>query len=78
MDLNRFLNILMIIISVGLIVAILMQQQGSGLGTMFGGAGGESYRSKRGAEKILYNLTIFLVVLFIVVGLSIAITGVNL
>jgi len=67
------LTIAEIVISIALIVTILLQQQGSGLGSMFGGAGGESYRSKRGAEAVLFNLTIVLVTLFVVVGLAIAI-----
>lgn len=71
------LNIAEIIISIALVVVILLQQQGSGLGTMFGGAGGESYRSKRGAEAVLFNLTIVLVTLFVVVGLAIAIVSAN-
>jgi len=77
MDLLKVLNIVEIIVSVVLIVTILLQQQGSGLGSMFGGVGGESYRSKRGFEKLLYNLTILLVVVFIVVGLAIAVVSVR-
>lgn len=73
MNLHTILNVVEIIISVGLVITILMQQQGSGLGTMFGGGGGESFRSKRGAEKVLFNLTIVLLVLFVVNGLAIAI-----
>jgi len=72
MDLKKALNVVEIIISVVLIVVIILQQQGSGLGTMFGGGGGESYRSKRGVEKLLFNSTIVFLVLFIVNGLAIA------
>lgn len=76
MDIKNILNIAFIAISVLLVILILLQQQGSGLGTMFGGSGGgESYRSKRGAEKLFYNATIVLLVLFIVVGLAIAIAN---
>jgi len=77
MDAKTFLNITLIIISVLLVVAILLQQQGSGLGAMFGNAGGESYRSKRGAEKLFYNLTIIMIVMFVVNGLAIAILSAN-
>jgi preprotein translocase subunit SecG len=77
MDWKNFLNITEIILSVVLVIGILLQQQGSGLGSMFGNIGGESYRSKRGAEKIFYNLTIVLIVLFIVNGLAIAILSAN-
>lgn len=73
MDLSIILNIVQIVISVALVVVIVLQQQGSGLGTMFGNTGGESYRTKRGAEKLFFNLTIILIVLFIVNGLAIAV-----
>lgn len=77
MDWKTILNVSMLIISVALVVLILLQQQGSGLGAMFGNAGGESYRSKRGAEKLFYNLTIIMIVMFIVNGLAIAILSAN-
>ncbi len=77
MDTLKILNIVEIIVSVLLVVSILLQQQGSGLGSMFGGVGGESYRSKRGFEKLLYNATIVLIVVFVVIGLAIAVVGVK-
>jgi preprotein translocase subunit SecG len=77
MDWKNILNITEIVLSIVLVIAILLQQQGSGLGTMFGNIGGESYRSKRGIEKVFYNLTIILIVLFIVNGLAIAILSAN-
>jgi len=78
MNILNILSVLIIGVSIALIVVILMQQQGSGLGTMFGGAGGESYRSKRGAEALLFNATIVLLVLFVVLGLAIAIVSANI
>lgn len=75
MEILTVLSVVEIIISILLIIAIVMQQRGSGLGTMFGGSGGESYRSKRGAEAVLFNATVFLISLFIVVGLAIAIVS---
>ncbi|MCA9383305.1 preprotein translocase subunit SecG [Candidatus Dojkabacteria bacterium] len=73
MDLKNILNAIEVFLSVVLIILILLQQQGSGLGTMFGGAGGESYRSKRGAEKLLFNLSIASLVFFVVNGIAIAV-----
>ncbi len=76
MDISQILNIAFIVVSVLLVIFILLQQQGSGLGTIFGGSGGgESYRSKRGVEKLFFNLTIILIVMFIFIGLSIAVTS---
>jgi len=45
------------------VIAILMQQRGSGLGMAFGGEG-NVYRSRRGIEKILFVATIVVAVLF--------------
>ncbi len=53
-----------IITSVLLIIVILLQNQGSGLGTAFGGESG-FYRTKRGAERMLFYLTIALAAGFV-------------
>ena len=45
-----------------------MQNRGSGVSGVFGG-GGEVYRAKRGAEKLLFNGTIVLAVLFFSIAL---------
>lgn len=57
-----------IIISILLITAVILQNRGAGVGGIFGGEGGV-YRTKRGAEKLLYNATIVLAVLFFGVAL---------
>ncbi len=53
-----------------LIIAILLQQRGTGLGAAFGGEG-NVYRTKRGIEKKLFVLTIILAILFL--GSSLAV-----
>ncbi|MEI7818793.1 MAG: preprotein translocase subunit SecG [bacterium] len=60
----NIINIITGISSVLLIVVILLQQQGSGLGEAYGGSSG-SYRSKRGLERSFFVLTIILGVIFI-------------
>ena len=45
-------------------IMILLQQQSSGLGDAFGGSS-TSFRNKRGAEKIVFNLTIISGVVFV-------------
>ena len=50
-------------LSVVLIFLILIQSKGAGLGGVFGGEG-NVYRSKRGAEKIIFVATIVVVILF--------------
>jgi len=73
MNSKTILLSLQIILTVFLIVFILLQVRGSGLGTVFGGgSGGEFYRSKRGIEKILYRGTIVLGVLFVANSVALA------
>lgn len=56
-------TIFQIIISVLLVVTVVLQSRGSDAGLAFGG-GGETFRSKRGLEKVLFYATIVLAVLF--------------
>jgi len=60
---EKILDITQIILSALLIVSILMQHRGTGLGGAFGGES-NVYRSKRGIEKFLYYITIVLAFLF--------------
>ena len=60
-----------IVVALLLILVIIIQQKGSGLGSAFGGDLG-FYRTKRGAEKLLFYVTIILASVFIlssVIGL---------
>ena len=50
-----------------MVVGILMQSSGSGLGSAFGG-GGDVYLTKRGAEKTIFVATIVMAALFILLG----------
>lgn len=65
---STYLTIAQGIVSVLLIISILLQQRGTAMGSAFGG-GGESYSTRRGAEKKIYIGSIILGVLFI--GLAI-------
>lgn len=53
-----------------LVLLILMQEKGSGLGEAIGGAGANYQTTKRGAEKVLATLTIVLLCVFL--GVSFA------
>ena len=63
-----FLNIAQIVISVALILIIMLQVRGGGLGGIFGQPD-TVYRTRRGLEKSLFQLTIVLVVLLVAVAL---------
>lgn len=63
-----YIQIVQMIISVALIVVILLQAKGSGgLGGIFGGEG-SVYRTRRGVEKTLFNVTVGLAVAFLVIS----------
>jgi len=61
---NTFV-VIQIILSVLLILAILFQAQGQGLGSL-GGGSSASFKTKRGLEKILFRGTIVLALAFLI------------
>lgn len=63
-----YVSIAQIIVAVALIVAVLAQVKGGGLGGIFGQPD-TVYRTRRGMEKALLQITVALVVVF--VGISI-------
>ncbi len=63
-----YLNIAQIVLSVAIILTVLLQVRGGGLGGIFGNPD-TVWRTKRGIEKTLFQLTIVLVVLFLLVSL---------
>ena len=65
MELTEYLNIAEILISIALIAIILLQVKGEGVGGL---QSGSFVRTRRGLEKTLFQLTIVLVVLFLVVS----------
>ena len=65
---QTYLNVAQIVLSVALILIILFQVRGGGLGGIFGQPD-TVYRTKRGMEKTLFQFTIALVVLFVIMSL---------
>lgn len=61
------LSLIQIILSIILVGLILLQAKGTGLGSTFGGEIG-FYGTKRGAEKLLFILTIIVAVIFFVLS----------
>ncbi len=65
---QTYLNIATLVVSIALILTVLLQVKGGGLGGIFGSPD-SVYRTKRGLEKTLFQLTIALIVLFIAISL---------
>ncbi len=62
------ISILQIIVSLLLVISILMQSRGDGLGAAFGGDMG-GFHTKRGFEKFLLQSSVTLSSLFIVLAI---------
>ena len=62
-----YFNIAQIVISIALSAAILLQIRSSGLGSVFGGSDSGVYRTRRGVERLLFNITIGLAIAFFVI-----------
>ncbi len=60
-----YLSVAQIVLSVALILVILFQVRGGGLGGIFGQPD-TVFRTKRGIERTLFQLTIALVILFVI------------
>jgi preprotein translocase subunit SecG len=71
-----YLNIAQIIISVALIVVILLQVRSGGMGGVFGGTETAVYKTRRGIERTVFNITIGLSIAFFVITiLNVVVTG---
>lgn len=60
------IDIVMVLVSAVLILVVLLQTKGSSFSGAFGGDTSSIYRTRRGVEKTLFQLTIGIAVVFIV------------
>mgnify|MGYP000995784727 FL=1 len=64
---KTYLFIIQIILSIAMMALVLLQAKGSGLSGVFGGDGGV-YKTRRGIERTLFNVTIGVSVIFFTVS----------
>jgi preprotein translocase subunit SecG len=69
----NYLNIALIIISVLLILSVILQSKGAGLGGLTGADTGAVYTARRGVERTLFWITIVLSVVFFALVLTLLI-----
>jgi len=67
---ERFLDIALIITSVALIVSVILQSKGAGLGGLTGADTGGVYTARRGIERTLFWVTIVLSVIFFALAIT--------
>jgi len=65
MDLSEYLSVAAILVSIALVAVILLQVKGEGVGGL---QSGSFVRTRRGLEKTLFQLTIGLSVLWLVIA----------
>jgi preprotein translocase subunit SecG len=68
-----YLDIALIIISVLLILSVILQSKGAGLGGLTGADAGSVFTARRGVERTLFWTTIILSALFFVLILTLLI-----
>jgi preprotein translocase subunit SecG len=61
---ENYLNIALIIVSVSLILSVILQSKGAGLGGLTGADTGGVFTVRRGIERVLFWVTIGLSILF--------------
>ncbi|MFZ5916991.1 MAG: preprotein translocase subunit SecG [Chloroflexota bacterium] len=64
---STYLYIIQVILSVALIALVVLQSKGAGgLGGLFGGGDSGVYKTRRGVERTLFQVTVGLSVVFVV------------
>lgn len=71
------ISVAVIIVSVVLTLVILLQTKGSSFSGAFGGDTGSIYRTRRGVEKTLYQFTIGISIVFVVLTIIASFVGAN-
>jgi preprotein translocase subunit SecG len=67
------IQIVEIVLSVAVIFFILLQVRGAGLGSAFGGSSaGSVFKTRRGVEKLVFNMTIIFVTLFALIAVLVS------
>ena len=72
---EQFLDIALIITSVTLIISVILQSKGAGLGGLTGSDTGGVYTARRGVERTLFWVTIVLSVIFFALAITSVIIG---
>ncbi len=69
----NYLDIALIIISVLLILSVILQSKGAGLGGLSGADTGSVFTARRGVERTLFRLTIGLSIIFFILVITLVV-----
>ena len=65
---SNYYNVAQIIVSVALVLMVLLQVRGGGLGGIFGQPD-TTFRVRRGLERTMFQFTIILVIMFVTISI---------
>ncbi len=71
----QFLNIALIITAVALILSVILQSKGAGLGNLTGADVSQVFTARRGIERVLFWVTIVLSVVFFALAIATILLG---
>ena len=72
---ETYLQWALILVSVSLILGVILQSKGAGLGGLTGADTGSVFTARRGIERTLFWVTIFLSVLFFTLVITLIVLG---
>ncbi len=67
---TNFLDTGLIIVAVGLILSVILQSKGAGLGQLSGADASSVFTARRGIERVLFWVTIVLSILFFALAIA--------
>lgn len=70
---KTYLDVALIITSIALIISVILQSKGVGLGGLTGSDSGTVFTARRGIEKTLFYITIGLSVIFFILIMALVI-----
>ena len=70
---TKYLDIALIIVAVGVILSVILQSKGAGLGGLTGADAGSVFTARRGIERVLFWVTIVLSFLFFALAIAIVV-----
>jgi preprotein translocase subunit SecG len=65
-----YLDVALIITSIALVISVILQSKGAGLGGLTGADTGSIFTARRGIEKTLFRITIGLSALFFILAIA--------
>ncbi len=72
---KNYLDIALIIVAVGVILSMILQSKGAGLGGLTGADASSVFTARRGIERVLFWVTIVLSALFFILAIAIVVVA---